>query len=68
MEELEVVYCENCKYFYKENIDEHSDVMYCKKKKGLEIRSPNLYCNKQCYRKRDENKSNIKKARRWKRH
>lgn len=66
MEELDIVYCKDCQYFCEEIIDENSDMVYCKKKKGLDIRSPNLYCNKRCYKKRDENKNNKKKARRWK--
>ena len=67
MDDLDIVYCKDCKYFVKESINENSDVMYCRKKNNIE-NNPNIYINKQCYKKKEDDNKKKKKERKWKKH
>lgn len=51
-DELQIVYCSNCKYFIKKKIDEYSCLMGCKKDSQFFDDEPQLLRHKPCYNKK----------------
>lgn len=61
MKDLDIVYCKNCKYFNKKEINKDSILYFCNRKgnHSLELETPELYCNKNCFeQKLKQNKLN----------
>lgn len=57
-DELQIVYCADCKYFIKKKINENSCLMGCKKDSKFFDDEPQLLKHKPCYSKKYSSKNN----------
>ena len=49
MNDLDIIYCKNCKHYIEKVINKHSIFYACNKGNIVEPTKPDLYCNRKCY-------------------